>query len=179
MVSADANVLIALMLASYLWEVHTALPMPRLSNTSYLQIYHELHEAWLNDAANIFLLDANEQWALHEYFRISERLTDAQLLEHRQTLPVNSSLPQRAGAPTVTGNRSTHVSARFVNASRPCLDRRRTARNGCAFSVRSSRHLTRKPSLISWFAMRSQTTRLRCVSNVLRIHNWTQYNTIQ
>lgn len=73
-------------------------PMPRLTDHAYLQIRQELHMAWHSDPTSVFLLDALEQWALHDYYRFAENLTEPRLLEHRKEISSREpSLPQRAG----------------------------------------------------------------------------------
>lgn len=72
--------------------------MPRISDHAYLQTRQELHAAWASDSTSVFLLDALEQWALHEYYRFGENLTGPTSLEHRKAVSSRDpSLPQRAG----------------------------------------------------------------------------------
>lgn len=72
--------------------------MPRLTDHTYSTIYQELHSVWVSDPTSIFLLNALEQRALHEYFRFSESLTGTHLIEHRRVVSAeNPSLLQRAG----------------------------------------------------------------------------------
>lgn len=72
--------------------------MPRLTNPAYLLLRRELSDAWDLDPTGFFLLSAPDQWALHDYFRPSEMLSDAELLEHRRAVSASDpSLPQRAG----------------------------------------------------------------------------------
>jgi len=42
------------------------------------------------------MLTAMEQWDLHEFFELTKKLTDEQLVAHRKSL-TDRSLPQRAG----------------------------------------------------------------------------------
>lgn len=72
--------------------------MSRLTNRAYISTHQELHAAWTADPTSIFLLSALDQWALHEYYRPSDNLDDAALIEHRHAVSTpGSSLPQRAG----------------------------------------------------------------------------------
>ena len=81
---------------------------------------------------------------VHEYFRMSERHTDAQILEHRQTLQPNSSSRRDPVVPTSTGDRSTRGSMSIANASRPRLARN-VARKRYARSARFNQRSLRKP----------------------------------
>lgn len=72
--------------------------MPRLTDPAYLLLRCELSDAWDSDPTTLFLLSALDQWALHDYFRLSENLSDAGSLEHRQAVSTSDpTLPQRAG----------------------------------------------------------------------------------
>lgn len=72
--------------------------MPRLTDETLLRYHQELHAVWSSGSASVFLLEATEQWALHEYFRFTESLSRSVLLEHRRAVSVDSgSLPQCAG----------------------------------------------------------------------------------
>ncbi len=72
--------------------------MPRLTDHNYLATHHELHDVWNSDPTSLFLLNGLEQWALHEYYSFSEKLSDNGLLEHRREVATSDpSLPQRAG----------------------------------------------------------------------------------
>lgn len=77
--------------------------MPRLTNPAYLQLRRELGDAWDSDRTPFFLLSALDQGALHDYFRFSEKLRDAEMLGHRTVMSASgSSLPQRAGRAAAT-----------------------------------------------------------------------------
>ena len=44
------------------------------------------------------MLSPSEQWTLHAYFEFTKKLTDTELLAHRQSVSlISPSLPQRAG----------------------------------------------------------------------------------
>jgi hypothetical protein len=72
--------------------------MPRTTDHDYLATHQQLHALWTSGPTGLFLLSGMEQWALHEYYRLSEQLPDAALLEHRRVVrKMDQSLPQRAG----------------------------------------------------------------------------------
>ena len=73
--------------------------MPRLTNQSYLLQCHQLRDHWRDDSKNaFFLLTPTEQWTLFTYFAPSEKLTDDDLIMHREDISsYDPSLPQRAG----------------------------------------------------------------------------------
>lgn len=73
--------------------------MPRLTNQSYLLQCHQVRDHWLDESKNaFFLLTPTEQWVLFAYFAPSEKLSDDELIAHREDISfLDSSLPQRAG----------------------------------------------------------------------------------
>jgi hypothetical protein len=73
--------------------------MPRLTNQSYLLQCHQLRDHWRDESKNaFFLLTPTEQWTLFTYFAPSEKLTDDELIIHREDISsYDPSLPQRAG----------------------------------------------------------------------------------
>jgi hypothetical protein len=73
--------------------------MPRLTNQSYLLQCHQVRDHWRDDSKNaFFLLTPTEQWTLFTYFAPSEKLTDNELIIHREDISsYDPSLPQRAG----------------------------------------------------------------------------------
>ncbi|NEM90885.1 hypothetical protein [Galbitalea soli] len=73
--------------------------MARLTDQSYLLRCHQVRDHWRDESKRAFLLlTATEQWALFAYFAPSEKLTDAQLIAHREDISAHDpSLRQRAG----------------------------------------------------------------------------------
>jgi hypothetical protein len=73
--------------------------MPRLTTTRYLAIHTVLHRFWHERHGHpLQYLRPEEQWLIHDYLRISEDLTDAELLEHRaRVTKERPSLPAAAG----------------------------------------------------------------------------------
>lgn len=72
--------------------------MPRVPLTAYCERRNKLRQLWKADHGNLLGLSATEQWALHEYYRFAEDLTQNQVREHwNQQHAKRSSLPQRAG----------------------------------------------------------------------------------
>ena len=72
--------------------------MPRLTDHTYLTTYHQLHSLWLSDSTQFFLLSPTEQWALHDYFQLTKKVSAGVLLEYRRLISKrDTSLPQRAG----------------------------------------------------------------------------------
>ncbi len=72
--------------------------MPRLANPDYLFIHHYLHNVWIEQRRGFSLISTRDQRYLHDYFRPSDQLTDAQLLSHRKTISFKQpQLPQCAG----------------------------------------------------------------------------------
>ena len=73
--------------------------MPRLTNQSYLLQAHQVRDHWRDESKSaFFLLTPTEQWSLFTYFAPSERLTDDELVFHREDISsYDPSLPQRAG----------------------------------------------------------------------------------
>jgi hypothetical protein len=73
--------------------------MPKLTNHSYLLQAHQIRDHWRDGSKNaFFLLTPTEQWALFTYFAPSEKLTDDELIIHREDISsYDPSLPQRAG----------------------------------------------------------------------------------
>jgi hypothetical protein len=73
--------------------------MPRLTNQSYLLQCHQLRDHWHDAAKNaFFLLTPTEQGTLFTYFAPSEKLTDDELIAHKEDISFyDPSLPQRAG----------------------------------------------------------------------------------
>ena len=59
----------------------------------------QVRDHWRNGSKRAFLLlTATEQWALSAYFARSEKLTDTQLIAHREDVSfLDPPLPQRAG----------------------------------------------------------------------------------
>lgn len=73
--------------------------MPRLINQSNLLQCHQVRDHWHDASKNaFFLLTPTEQWTLFTYFAPSEKLTDDELIIHREDISsYDPSLPQRAG----------------------------------------------------------------------------------
>jgi hypothetical protein len=73
--------------------------MTRLTNTTYLLQHHQLKDEWSSESGGAFImLSPTEQWALHNYYEFTKRLTDSQLLAHRAAVSkAQPSLPQSAG----------------------------------------------------------------------------------
>lgn len=72
--------------------------MPRVPLTAYCERRNKLRQLWKADHGNLLGLSATEQWALHEYYRFAEDLTQNQVREHwNQQHAKRSSLSQRAG----------------------------------------------------------------------------------
>jgi hypothetical protein len=73
--------------------------MPRLSSRRYLAVHDVLYERWHEHHGNpLQYLSPAEQWALHDYFRLSEQLSDIELLDHRKRVSQQRpSLPALAG----------------------------------------------------------------------------------
>ncbi|QWT23897.1 hypothetical protein KPL76_00090 [Subtercola sp. PAMC28395] len=73
--------------------------MTRLTNQHYLNQRNQLTEEWKVEGGGAFImLKPNEQWALHDFYAFTEKLTDDQAIRHRKAAAANaSSLPQRAG----------------------------------------------------------------------------------
>ena len=66
---------------------------------SYLMQCHEVRDHWRDESTSaFFLLTPAEQWALFAYFAPIEKLTDDELIMHREDISfIDPSLPQRAG----------------------------------------------------------------------------------
>ncbi len=72
--------------------------MPRLSTSDYLFLYTYLYEVWQTQRQAFSLISTQDQWYLHQYFRLSEELTALELLVHRRAITGEQpSLPQCAG----------------------------------------------------------------------------------
>jgi len=72
--------------------------MPRLTDRDYLFIRAYLTEVWHTKQQAFSLISTTDQWYVHQYFRPSEHLSTAELLEHRKTVSGEQpSLPQCAG----------------------------------------------------------------------------------
>jgi hypothetical protein len=72
--------------------------MPRLSENDYLHFRHYLHNVWQTNKSAFGLLTRTDQYYLHDYFRPSEELADAEALEHRAAVSQRRpSLPHCAG----------------------------------------------------------------------------------
>jgi hypothetical protein len=71
--------------------------MPRLTNDRYIKRHLLLRQLWLKHQARYALLKPTQQWDVHDYYRPSEELTRAELLEHRRRVSrERPALPQRA-----------------------------------------------------------------------------------
>jgi hypothetical protein len=66
--------------------------MPRLTNQRYLLIHHQLRQVWIEDRSGFSWLRPAEQWQLHDYFRPSKDLTDAELFAHRAAISQEGSV---------------------------------------------------------------------------------------
>lgn len=72
--------------------------MPRLSTLDYLRFHVYLHEIWHTQQQAFSLVSTKDQRSLHDYFRSSEHLTEADLLAHRVAITQEGpSLPHCAG----------------------------------------------------------------------------------
>lgn len=72
--------------------------MPRLSNYDYLLLHAHLHQLWENKRLSFGLITTKDQRYLHDFFRLSEMLTEAELLAHRKAITIERpSLPHQAG----------------------------------------------------------------------------------
>ena len=72
--------------------------MPRLSTYDYLLLHTHLHQLWENCRQGFGLISTRDQRYLHDFFRLSEKLTEAELMAHRMAVSVQyPSLPQQAG----------------------------------------------------------------------------------
>lgn len=72
--------------------------MSRITNHQYIASHRQLQHTWRMSPALLSVLVPRDQWYLHDYFRFSEQLSEAELLAHR--LAVSSdrpALPQEAG----------------------------------------------------------------------------------
>ncbi len=72
--------------------------MPRLSTADYLKIYSCLRWLWINHRSGFGLITTKDQQHLHDFFRLSEVLSDHELLAHRKAVTAERrSLPHQAG----------------------------------------------------------------------------------
>jgi hypothetical protein len=72
--------------------------MPRLTDDQYLYLHRSLRTLWLHDHAVFRVVSQLDQRRVHDYFRPDERLSEKDLLEHRQRITEKyPSLPQQAG----------------------------------------------------------------------------------
>ena len=72
--------------------------MPRLSNYDYLLIQAHLHHIWMTRRHGFSLISTKDQRHLHDFFRPSETLTEAELLAHRKAVTTKyPNLPHQAG----------------------------------------------------------------------------------
>jgi len=72
--------------------------MPRVSFTTYCERRTKLSQTWHVDRSGFLGLRPEEQWTLHQYFRLTESLTPEQVHQHWTSLQSQrSSLAQRAG----------------------------------------------------------------------------------
>ena len=103
--------------------------MPRLTNHSYLLQCHQLRDHWHDMSKNaFFLLTPEEQWTLVMYFVPNEKLTDDELIIHREDISTyDPSLPQRAGRARAkllgTSKRLEEYRAQVVPMPRPRINK--------------------------------------------------------
>jgi hypothetical protein len=72
--------------------------MPRITHLYYSARREQLRKIWASGGWEFSLLTAREQWDLHEYYVITQDMTDQELRLHRRLVKqVDPSLPQRAG----------------------------------------------------------------------------------
>ncbi len=57
--------------------------MPRLSAFNYFRLHAYLYDVWQTKQRAFSLVSTKDQRFLHDYFRPSEYLTEAELLAHR------------------------------------------------------------------------------------------------
>jgi len=90
--------------------------MSRSTNSKYLQTHHPLKRLWQHATSAYDRLTPTEQWQLHDYFRPSKDLTDAELLAHRAAISKERpTLPQQAGKALVKlQGAAAHVALRGV-----------------------------------------------------------------
>lgn len=70
--------------------------MPRLTDETYLLTRTRLVTLW-NTEPNLFaVLKPGEQWALHDYYAVAEKLSRDEAIAHRKSI-ADEALPQRAG----------------------------------------------------------------------------------
>lgn len=104
--------------------------MPRLTDQSYLRIHDQLRRFWLHDYLGYAELTPSEQRVLHDYFRPSDGLTNAELLQHRTDVTARRpSLPAQAGkAYANLIAEVAHLAATRQQLHRRPLDRSRRTR---------------------------------------------------
>jgi hypothetical protein len=73
--------------------------MTRLTNPTYLNQRKELAQEWRREGGGaLIMLSRTEQWALHDFYALTDKLNDEQAMAHRKAATQASpSLPQRAG----------------------------------------------------------------------------------
>lgn len=71
----------------------------RLSDATYLLQYSRLKTEWESSSGSVFVvLSPTDQWALHDFYVCTKKLSVDEVLAHRRTVTVaQPSLPQRAG----------------------------------------------------------------------------------
>ncbi len=72
--------------------------MPRLTSTNYFFYVSYLHDLWNADPSRFGYLTSRDQGHLHDFFRFTEPLTEAERQEHRRQITQrHPSLPACAG----------------------------------------------------------------------------------
>lgn len=72
--------------------------MPRVSFEEFYTRHNQLKKAWEDPISYFSNLEPHEQWYLHDYYRLSEKLTKQELRIHWQALHgTPTSLHQQAG----------------------------------------------------------------------------------
>ena len=71
--------------------------MARLTNQEFIKRHRLLRQLWLKHQARFALLKPTQQWDVHDYYRPSEELAEAELLANRRRISQERpALPHRA-----------------------------------------------------------------------------------
>jgi hypothetical protein len=79
--------------------------MARLTHVTYCCQRESLRETWTFNQRVFSLLVPREQWDLHNFYLLTQEMTNAELRLHRRVVKrVDPSLPQRAGRARLARN---------------------------------------------------------------------------
>ncbi|MCQ9163105.1 hypothetical protein [Arthrobacter sp. STN4] len=72
--------------------------MPRVTFETYRSRHDQLHQIWTENKELFSYISATKQWEIHGYYLSSDDLSDEELRQHFQAVPIyDSSQPNRAG----------------------------------------------------------------------------------